>query len=102
LGLSLSATKPSTTSPKLCGGILVAIPTAIPLDPLTNRFGKYEGSTTVPEVNHQSWEQISRYFYQDREASHPAMRARRASDIPHRRGESPFNRTKISLSINKG
>ena len=27
------------TSPRLCGGILVAIPTAIPPAPLTNKFG---------------------------------------------------------------
>jgi len=30
---------PSTTSERLCGGILVAIPTAIPEAPLTKRFG---------------------------------------------------------------
>ena len=36
---------PSTTSPRLCGGMLVAIPTAIPVPPFTRRFGKAEGNT---------------------------------------------------------
>ena len=34
------------SSLKLWGGILVAMPTAIPDVPLANRFGKREGSTT--------------------------------------------------------
>ena len=33
------------TSLKLCGGILVAIPTAIPEVPFTRRFGNLDGST---------------------------------------------------------
>ena len=36
---------PSIISPKLCGGILVAIPTAIPPAPFTRRFGNWEGKT---------------------------------------------------------
>ena len=35
----------SIDSAKLCGGILVAIPTAIPVAPLTKRFGKRAGRT---------------------------------------------------------
>ncbi|MCR6650571.1 MAG: hypothetical protein NVV73_03245 [Cellvibrionaceae bacterium] len=44
-GLSISATQPLTTSPRLCGGMLVAMPTAMPPEPLTSRFGKRAGST---------------------------------------------------------
>ena len=44
-GLSITSTKPSITSERLCGGILVAIPTAIPSDPFTKRFGKTAGRT---------------------------------------------------------
>jgi hypothetical protein len=33
------------TSPKLCGGILVAIPTAIPEEPFTNNAGTRAGKT---------------------------------------------------------
>ena len=36
----------SITSPMLWGGTFVAIPTAMPWDPLTSRFGKRPGSTT--------------------------------------------------------
>ena len=36
----------SITSPKLCGGIFVAIPTAIPLVPEIKRFGNLAGKTT--------------------------------------------------------
>ena len=37
---------PSITSPKLCDGMLVAIPTAIPVPPLTSKFGIDAGSTS--------------------------------------------------------
>ena len=43
--LSIYAIHPSITSPKLWGGIFVAIPTAIPLAPLTNKFGTFDGNT---------------------------------------------------------
>ena len=36
--------KTFTISLRLCGGILVAIPTAMPVLPLTNKFGKIDGS----------------------------------------------------------
>ena len=36
----------SITSPRLCGGMLVAMPTAMPPEPLTSRFGNLAGSTT--------------------------------------------------------
>ena len=44
-GLSISARQASTTSPRLCGGMLVAMPTAMPPAPLTSRLGMREGST---------------------------------------------------------
>ena len=36
---------PSITSVRLWGAIFVAIPTAIPLDPLTSKFGNLDGKT---------------------------------------------------------
>ena len=33
------------TSPRLCGAMFVAIPTAMPAAPLTSRFGSAAGST---------------------------------------------------------
>ncbi len=44
-GLWISALSPSTTSRMLCGGILVAMPTAMPLVPLMRRLGSRAGST---------------------------------------------------------
>ena len=35
----------SATSRRLCGGMFVAMPTAIPEEPFTSRFGKRAGST---------------------------------------------------------
>ncbi len=44
-GLSISVTTASITSPRLCGGMFVAMPTAMPALPFTSRFGKRAGST---------------------------------------------------------
>ena len=43
--LLIKANVPLITSPKLCGGILVAIPTAIPPAPFTRRLGNCAGKT---------------------------------------------------------
>ena len=51
-GRSISARQASMTSRRLCGGMLVAIPTAIPVEPLINRLGtlvgRIEGSVSEP------------------------------------------------------
>ena len=44
--LSISLTTALITSRRLCGGILVAMPTAIPVVPFTRRFGYLDGRTT--------------------------------------------------------
>ena len=44
-GLSIWAQTPSMTSPRLCGAMLVAIPTAMPVPPLTSKFGNAAGKT---------------------------------------------------------
>ena len=49
-GFSISATRASQTSPRLCGGMFVAIPTAMPADPLTSRFGILLGRTRGSSV----------------------------------------------------
>ena len=41
---SIKAKHPSIISLRLCGGIFVAIPTAIPDEPLTSRLGTFVGS----------------------------------------------------------
>ena len=44
-GLSMRWMVASMTSPRLCGGMLVAMPTAMPWLPFTSRFGKRAGRT---------------------------------------------------------
>ena len=44
-GLSINKFNASNTSERLCGAILVAIPTAIPDEPFTKRPGKRPGRT---------------------------------------------------------
>ena len=45
-GFVSNAVSPATNSRKLCGGIFVAIPTAIPSDPFINKFGIIVGKTS--------------------------------------------------------
>jgi hypothetical protein len=45
-GLSISRCSASMTSPRLCGGMFVAMPTAIPDEPFTSRFGSWVGMTS--------------------------------------------------------
>ena len=36
---------PSQSSPRLCGGMFVAMPTAMPDEPFRRRFGSFAGRT---------------------------------------------------------
>ena len=60
-GFLISAIIALETSLKLCGGIFVAIPTAIPSEPLTSRFGKRDGKVILIDEIHTP--DSSRYFY---------------------------------------
>ena len=65
--LSIRATIPSTTSLRLCGGIFVAIPTAIPSDPFIKSVGIAEGRTdgsfrVSSKFNSHSTVSLSRSF----------------------------------------
>ena len=44
-GLSSTQMQALMTSVRLCGGMFVAMPTAMPFEPFTKRFGKRLGST---------------------------------------------------------
>jgi hypothetical protein len=48
-GFASAHCTPATTSRRLCGGMLVAIPTAIPELPFTSRFGNLLGNTSGSE-----------------------------------------------------
>ena len=45
-GSSMKAIVAAIVSLRLCGGMFVAMPTAMPLEPLTSRFGKRAGRTS--------------------------------------------------------
>ncbi len=44
-GLWMSRIVAVSTSERLCGGMFVAMPTAMPPEPLTSRFGNFAGNT---------------------------------------------------------
>ena len=44
-GFSSAHSAPVETSRRLCGGMFVAMPTAMPTEPLTRRFGNRAGRT---------------------------------------------------------
>ena len=44
-GLSIKMMSASTISRRLWGGMFVAMPTAMPLEPFTRRFGNFDGRT---------------------------------------------------------
>ena len=45
-GFFSSTMQASITSHRLCGGMFVAMPTAMPEEPFTSRFGNFEGRTS--------------------------------------------------------
>ena len=75
----MSSVSASQISLRLWGGTFVAIPTAIPLAPLSSRFGMREGSTTgsLTESSKFGWKST---VLRSRSASNSlAIGARRAS-----------------------
>ncbi|CAM5565929.1 hypothetical protein RLIN73S_03807 [Rhodanobacter lindaniclasticus] len=46
VGSSINAIVAAITSLRLCGGMFVAMPTAMPAEPFTSRFGTRVGNTS--------------------------------------------------------
>ena len=67
-GFAIRAFTASIISPRLCGGILVAIPTAIPDDPLTKRLG-----TEKVEAAAVEFERFEKYLRGAVDSSDPAQ-----------------------------
>jgi len=78
-GLSIKNINPSMTSPKLWGAMFVAIPTAIPLEPLTNKLGIPEGRTSGSFVLPSKFGEKSTVFLSISFSISSEMAARRAS-----------------------
>ena len=100
-GSSIIATSASTVSPRWCGGMFVAMPTAMPDEPLTSRFGKRAGSDRrlaarlvvvrleVDRVRVDVAEQLGR------QAREPALR------VPHRRGGVAVDVPEVPLAVDE-
>ncbi len=100
-GLFISRMVASTISVRLCGGMLVAMPTAMPFEPLISRFGMRVGRTVGSEVElvkigdevHRVFIDVGQHLLGD--ARHAAF------GVPIGRGGIAIHRTKISLPIHQ-
>ena len=100
-GLSISWTTASIVSARLCGGMFVAIPTAIPVEPLTSRFGNRDGSDSGllarlvvvrPEVDRVHVD-VAQHL--GREAREPALR------VAHRGRRVVVDRAEVALAVDE-
>ena len=90
------------TSPRLCGGMLVAMPTAMPPAPLTSRFGNFAGRTDgsfsgAVVVRPGSRRCPCRY----RRAAACAILVRRDFGVAHRRRRIAVDRAEIALAVDQ-
>ena len=100
-GSSSTARHASMTSPRLCGGMFVAMPTAMPEEPLTSRFGIRVGSTDgsrsrlvvvrdeVDGLLVDVGEQLLR------DPRHPHF------GVAHRRGRIAVDRAEVALAVDE-
>ena len=100
-GLSIWAQTPSMTSPRLCGGMLVAMPTAMPVPPLTSRFGKAAGKTVgsvrrLVVIGDEIDRVLLHVLHEDgAQGGQPGL------GIPHGRRGVAFDRAEIALAIHQ-
>jgi hypothetical protein len=100
-GLSIIMTTPSTTSPRLCGGILVAMPTAMPAEPLMSRLGTLAGRDAgflqrFVVVGHEVYGifvDIGQHFF--RHARHAHF------GVTHGRGRVAVYRAEVAVAVDK-
>ena len=100
-GSSICAQMPSITSPRLCGGMFVAMPTAMPVPPFTSRFGKCrrENRRLGPRlviVRHE----IDRVLLHVGHERGAEMRHARLG-VTHRRRRIAFDRTEVALTVDQ-
>ena len=78
-GLSMRSSTALATSRRLCGGMLVAMPTAMPDEPFTSRFGIFAGRTVGSWSRSSKLAWKSTVFLSMSSSIAVAMRVRRAS-----------------------
>ena len=101
-GCAAACRQASTTSVRLCGGMLVAMPTAMPDEPLTSRFGSRVGSTErlvllAVVVRARSRRSPCRC----RRAARAAIFARRHLGVAHRPRRVAVDRAEVALAVDQ-
>ena len=101
-GLSISLTMASQISPRLWGGILVAIPTAMPDAPFISILGSRAGRTVGSPSESSKFGLKSTVFWSISAKSSSAMGARRASVYRMAAGGSPSMLPKLPCPVING
>ena len=100
---SISQIAPSMTSRRLCGGMLVAMPTAMPVDPLTSRFGKRRRQDRrLGRWSRRSWARSRRCPCRGPSSIAAATASSRASVYRMAAGGSPSTEPKLPWPSTSG
>jgi hypothetical protein len=90
----------SITSPRLCGGMLVAMPTAMPPAPLTSRLGKRAGRTPARARSRRSWSWKSTVSL-SMSSSSASRLGEPHFGVAHRRRRIAVDRAEIALPVDQ-
>ena len=101
-GSSISAAIAAATSRRLCGGMFVAIPTAIPLEPLTSKFGSPLGRTVGSSSRSSKFGAKSTVFLSMSPSISVAIRVRRDSVYRYAAAGSPSTEPKFPCPSTSG
>ena len=100
-GLSIRYCTALATSRRLCGGMLVAMPTAMPLDPLISRLGTFDGQDRrllqpVVEVGLEvDGVLVDVLQHRDRDVGEPGL------GVPVRRRRIAVDRAEVALAVDQ-
>src|SRR6185437_14678557 len=99
-GSSISVTVASIISFKLCGGMFVAMPTAMPLEPLTSKQGILVGRTVgSPVLSSKFGTKLTVSFSMSEHFLGDLREAR--FGIPHGGGRVAVDRAEVTLPVDK-
>ncbi len=101
-GLPMSSVSASTTSPRLWGGMLVAIPTAMPEEPFIRRLGTRLGRTTGSSRDSSKLGMKSTVSFSMSASNSIAIGVRRASVYLIAAGGSPSIEPKFPCPLISG
>ena len=100
-GSAMKAWQAAITSPRLCGGMLVAMPTAMPPAPLTSRLGKRAGRTCGSRsLSVIIRREVDRVLVDVAEQEVGDLGEARFG-VAHRRGRIGIHRAEIALAVDQ-